>query len=157
AARRPRGHRGRRAPGSAAVALLVPGAGPDEAADRNRPPVRSARRCRRRPNQRGPILERTPMNPPSSDTRAAILARTVQRSRNHQLGRTALMKLTYFLQELEGLRLGFHFTLYTYGPFQSEVLSDLATAISLEYVQEEVVLYPRGYGYRITPGPSADE
>jgi hypothetical protein len=48
--------------------------------------------------------------------------------------------------------LGYHFTLYSYGPFDSAVLDDLAYAEVLEAVDEETVLYNNGYGYRISPG-----
>jgi len=37
------------------------------------------------------------------------------------------MKLLYFLQEWKGVRLNYDFRLYTYGPFESEVLSDLSS------------------------------
>ncbi|CAN5168436.1 hypothetical protein BH10PLA2_BH10PLA2_18190 [soil metagenome] len=66
------------------------------------------------------------------------------------------MKLFYFLQELKGVALGYDFRLFTYGPFDSEVLSDLATACSLNQVKESPVTYSRGYGFDITAGPHAD-
>lgn len=67
------------------------------------------------------------------------------------LGRTALMKLCYFLQTLRGVPLGYDFTLYSYGPFDSTVLSDLATAESLGGVISRIVQYSSGYGYEIEP------
>lgn len=91
-----------------------------------------------------------------SQTRTAILARMVSNAPDQKLGRTQLMKLYYFLQELHGHPLGYDFRLFSYGPFDSEVLSDLATATSLNTVCEKTVIYPRGYGYAITPGPHAD-
>jgi uncharacterized protein len=69
------------------------------------------------------------------------------------LGRTAMMKLCYFLQALRGVPLGYHFTLYSYGPFDSTVLDDLAYAKVLEAVNEETILFGNGYGYRISAGP----
>src|SRR5262249_28091602 len=68
------------------------------------------------------------------------------------LGRTALMKLCYFLQVLRRVPLGYHFTLYAYGPFDSSVLDDLAYTEFLGAVDEETVLLGNGYGYRISPG-----
>ena len=88
-------------------------------------------------------------------TRAAVLARMVCNAPDKKLGRTQVMKLFYFLQELKGAPLGYDFRLFTYGPFDSEVLSDLATACNLGTMVEKTVIYPRGYGYEITPGPNA--
>jgi hypothetical protein len=73
-----------------------------------------------------------------------------------KLGRTQVMKLSYFLQELKGVSLGYDFRLFTYGPFDSEVLSDLATATSVNMVDEKTVIYPSGYGFEITPGRHAE-
>jgi uncharacterized protein YwgA len=67
------------------------------------------------------------------------------------LGRTALMKLCYFLQSLRRVPLGYRFTLYSYGPFESDVLSDLTSAESLGAIRSRVVQYSGGYGYEIQP------
>ena len=88
----------------------------------------------------------------SPGIREAILAHMVSLSPGQKLGRTAAMKLMYFLQELQGIELGYDFRLYTYGPFDSEVLNDLGHAVSHGLLQEKTVLYPRGYGYEITTG-----
>jgi len=70
-------------------------------------------------------------------------------------GRTALMKLCYFLQTLEGIPLGYDFTLYSYGPFDSEVLSDLQTAESLSVLESSLSHFPGGYSYNIAPSDNA--
>jgi uncharacterized protein YwgA len=64
------------------------------------------------------------------------------------------MKLMYFLQTLKCVPLGYRFTLYSYGPFDSDVLSDLNEAELLGYVDSEVVNYVGGYGYEITASDS---
>lgn len=87
-----------------------------------------------------------------TDERLPVFAYLVDHARGQKLGRTAVMKLVYFLQELWGARLGYHFTLYTYGPFDVDVLGDLAIANSRGVVTERTVLYTRSYGYEITPG-----
>jgi uncharacterized protein len=71
------------------------------------------------------------------------------------LGRTALMKLCYFLQALRGVRLGYEFTLYSYGPFDSDVLSDLQTAENMAVLRAGVEYYPGGYKYDIQPDEKA--
>jgi uncharacterized protein YwgA len=90
-----------------------------------------------------------------SKLREAILARFVNNASGQKLGRTQVMKLFYFLQELKGVQLGYDFRLFTYGPFDSEVLSDLDTATSVGIVNEKTVLYGRGYVSEITPSPHA--
>ncbi len=97
------------------------------------------------------------MPPPTPEMRLAVVARLVCKAPGQKLGRTALMKLMYFLQELKEVPLGYDFRLYTYGPFDSEVLSDLGTATNLNKVVERTVIYARGYGYEITPGKHAGQ
>lgn len=97
------------------------------------------------------------MNAINQELRTAILSRMVSKTPGQVLGRTQVMKLFYFLQELEAVRLGYDFRLFTYGPFDSEVLSDLATACSQKAVSEETVIYARGYGYEITPNQFAGQ
>jgi uncharacterized protein YwgA len=92
----------------------------------------------------------------TSETRVAVLARMVKLAPGQSLGRTQVMKLFYFLQELKGVNLGYDFRLFNYGPFDSEVLSDLSSACGQGTVVEKTVYYPRGYGYDISPGPQAD-
>ena len=81
--------------------------------------------------------------------RVALIASLAQI--NPGKGRTALMKLCYFLQTLRRAPLEYHFTLYSYGPFDSDVLADLDTAEALGAVQASVSYYPGGYGYEIRP------
>jgi len=65
------------------------------------------------------------------------------------VGRTALMKFCIFLQTLRRVPLHYNFSLYSYGPFDSTVLSDLGDAEALGVVRE-VTFYPSGFGYRIS-------
>jgi uncharacterized protein len=81
--------------------------------------------------------------------RLALISCLAEGSPSHYIGRTALMKYMYFLQTLRNVPLGYRFTLYAYGPFDSEVLSDLSRAESMNAVSSEAVLYPGGYGYEI--------
>jgi uncharacterized protein len=86
--------------------------------------------------------------------RLGVFAELARKS-GRQFGRTVLMKLCYFLQEAKNVPLGYHFSLYTYGPFDSDVLADLQMAEELKILDAELVQYPGGYGYLI--GPGADE
>ncbi|MEW6221121.1 MAG: hypothetical protein AB1634_16525 [Thermodesulfobacteriota bacterium] len=71
-----------------------------------------------------------------------------------QFGKTVLQKMVYLLQEAFGVDCGYDFTLYTYGPFASQLLQDLALAESLGGVDVEASASAVG-GYRITPGKEA--
>src|SRR6266566_10005117 len=90
------------------------------------------------------------------ETRLAVVAELVSRAPAGHIGRTALMKFCYLLQVVRGVPLGYHFTLYSYGPFDSGVLSDLSTAETLKAVESTVVYYGGGYGYQIKKGERGD-
>jgi hypothetical protein len=66
------------------------------------------------------------------------------------------MKYCYFLQALRRVPLGYSFSLYSYGPFDSDVLADLDAAEAVGGVETNIVYHPGGYGYRINPGDRAD-
>jgi hypothetical protein len=71
-------------------------------------------------------------------------------------GRTALMKCLYFLQAVRGVPLGYHFRLYTYGPFDPDVLIDLNLAERLGAVGSELHRFSGGYRYELSPGADAE-
>lgn len=83
------------------------------------------------------------------NARLATIVALVEKQ--HPLGRTAVMKLCYFLQTLRNVPLGYRFTLYSYGPFDASVLSDLSSAEALGGIESKTVLYSGGYGYEISP------
>ena len=89
--------------------------------------------------------------------RIAVLSRLVKRTQGGSLGRTAIMKLAYFLTVLRDVPLDYRFSLYSYGPFDSAVLQDVDFGSSLGALRSEPVPYPSGYGYSIQPGSSSDE
>src|SRR5262249_50838875 len=88
--------------------------------------------------------------------RLAVLVSLVQKAPTRSLGRTAIVKMVYLLQVVRGVPLGYDFRLYTYGPFDSEVLGDLDYAQALAAVHTRTVTYGTGYGYEVSPGPKAD-
>lgn len=79
----------------------------------------------------------------------AVIARLAQQNPKGWVGRTALMKYCYFLQVLRDVPLGYRFSLYSYGPFDSAVLSDLGNCEALGIVKESAMLYNVGYGYQV--------
>ena len=79
--------------------------------------------------------------------RLGVLTQLVESSTT-RLGRTALMKLAYLLQTVRRVPLGYDFRLYTYGPYQSDVLNDLGRLETMQAVVSEVVPYPSGRARR---------
>ena len=63
---------------------------------------------------------------------------------NPRMGRTALVKYAYLLQEVKGVPLGYDFGLFSYGPYDSEVLATNSYAKVLQAVMEQPVEFPAG-------------
>jgi hypothetical protein len=84
----------------------------------------------------------------------ATIAAVVEKK--HPLGRTAVMKFCYFLQTLRRVPLSYRFSLYSYGPFDSSVLSDISSAEALGGIESKTVLYTGGYGYEISPARNCE-
>jgi uncharacterized protein len=94
------------------------------------------------------------MTMPASDKllqRIALVADLIGRA-PAGFGRTALMKCLYFLQTVRRVPLGYHFRLYTYGPFDSDVLSDLSFAERLGLVESKLSQFSGGYRYELQGG-----
>lgn len=74
---------------------------------------------------------------------------------NSQFGKTALQKIVYILQEVYKVRCRYRFSLYSYGPYCSELPADLDAVSSMEGV--DVVPVVTGYGgFHIKPGAKCD-
>ncbi len=88
--------------------------------------------------------------------RMAVIGKIAQEAST--IGHTALMKYLYLLQELKGVPLGYRFQLYLYGPYTTEVLDDLGTAVLWNIVDEQVQIHrdAYGYSYRISPKEGYD-
>jgi uncharacterized protein len=87
----------------------------------------------------------------SNALRLAVISGFVERL-SGKLGRTAVMKLTFFLQELKGAPLGYAYRLYTYGPYDAQVLSDLKVAESVGAVTSDQFEWQGGSGYALSTG-----
>jgi hypothetical protein len=98
------------------------------------------------------------MNAPSFRDRCAVFVALAEGKKGPRLGRTTLMKLVYFLQILKNIPLNYNFSLYVYGPYDPEVLDDLAYAQSLGALEVNVENYKSGgYGFEIQPGPEKEQ
>jgi hypothetical protein len=81
--------------------------------------------------------------------RYALIGEVAQRA--GAPGRTALQKYLYLLQTVLGSEPLYDFSMYTYGPFSSQVLADLDVAEAMGAVQ----VSHTNFGYSISPGPEA--
>jgi|SRR5579885_356066 len=88
--------------------------------------------------------------------RLALLPVLAEQAPAGHIGRTALMKYMYFLQTVRGVPLGYNFSMYSYGPFDADVLADLSSGEVLSVVNVTPVEFAGGYGYRITAGSRAE-
>jgi len=89
--------------------------------------------------------------------RYALIAELAKRldAVSPQFGKTALQKLVFFLQEVYGVDCGYDFELYSYGPFDSQLLGDLDLVEHWGCVSIESVNAMFG-GYRIRPTDKVD-
>jgi uncharacterized protein YwgA len=84
----------------------------------------------------------------------AELARRLY-GKSPQFGKTILQKMVFLLQEVYGVKCGYQYDLYTYGPFSSQLLQDLDLVETLGGVQVDSVVSKLG-GYHIVPGREND-
>ncbi len=81
--------------------------------------------------------------------RSDIIGEIARRKTGAPLGKTAMMKLLHLLQDGLNLPLGYRFTLYNYGPYDTQVMSDIDFAESLGRMT--VKYEGSDQGYRIEP------
>lgn len=85
--------------------------------------------------------------------RYALIAEIVRRfnSTQDRLGKTALQKVIFLLQRVFGVEVDYSYTLYTYGPFCSDVARDLDVVNAIDGVK--ILPVGNGGGFEIVPGP----
>lgn len=85
--------------------------------------------------------------------RYALIAEIVRRfnSTQDRLGKTALQKVIFLLQRVFGVEVDYSYTLYTYGPFCSDVARDLDVVNAIDGVK--ILPVGSGGGFEIVPGP----
>ncbi len=89
--------------------------------------------------------------------RYALIAELAKRlaTVSPQFGKTALQKLVYFLQEVYGVDCGYDFAIYSYGPFDSQLLANLDLVEHFGCVSVQPVFSITG-GYAIRPTEKVD-
>lgn len=77
--------------------------------------------------------------------------------RNPDMGKTAVMKVIFMLQQVKGLNLKYDYTIYTYGPYCSDVTEDVDELISQGLVISTMYPYQNYIGYTLNLSDTADE
>ena len=69
---------------------------------------------------------------------------------NPGLGKTAVMKILFMLQQVKGVHTGYDFSIYTYGPYSPDVMEDIDDLVSKGLVI--CTMYPSHtyVGYKLT-------
>jgi uncharacterized protein YwgA len=70
----------------------------------------------------------------------------------HRIGRTRIMKCLYFLQAVGGMDVDLHFDLYTWGPFDQQVLESLKQQTQRGLIKETIpgTGLKKSYDYDLT-------
>lgn len=88
-----------------------------------------------------------------ADLRLTVLSYIATTSSEY--GKTAVMKFMFFLQHCFGLKLGYKFGIYTYGPFSQDVMADIDFAQYNGFIK---VIYERQHNrYRLEPTEKSSE
>ena len=82
------------------------------------------------------------------DYNKRIISKIINDKEN--LGKTAVMKITFILQKIFGMKLGYNFNIYTYGPYAADVTEDLEALIYDNYVDANMSNYKNSKAYRLT-------
>jgi uncharacterized protein YwgA len=73
------------------------------------------------------------------------------------VGKTALMKIVFMLQQIKKLELGYHFQIYTYGPYTAEVSDDIDELVQNGYVDSRMHQFIDYVGYELTISKKASD
>lgn len=69
--------------------------------------------------------------------------------KNTGLGKTALMKELFLFQEVMGAKTGYNFSIYTYGPYDSDVMEDIDQLCAFKLVDCSVYRFQTYIGYSL--------
>lgn len=68
---------------------------------------------------------------------------------NPKMGKTAVMKVVFMLQQVKKLNMGYDFSIYTYGPYSSDVTDDVDELISDGLITSTMYPYQNYIGYEL--------
>ena len=74
-----------------------------------------------------------------------------------EIGKTAMMKLVYMLQEVYDLNFGYEYDIYTYGPYAPEVMADIDHIAAMQEIKLDTYDFNYGKGYSLTITEKGEE
>ncbi len=69
--------------------------------------------------------------------------------KNPGMGKTAVMKAMFMLQQVKGISLGCDFAIYTYGPYAAEIMEDIDELLSEGVLSSEIYQSHNYIGYKL--------
>lgn len=66
------------------------------------------------------------------------------------MGKTAVMKTIFMLQQVKHIDLGYEFSIYTYGPYNADVMEDIDELVSDGFLSSNAYLYKDYIGYKLS-------
>jgi uncharacterized protein YwgA len=89
-------------------------------------------------------------------TRLGILVELVKAK--PEIGKTAVMKCLYLLQQVYKVPLGYSFKIHAYGPYDPKVMNDIDVASSTAILSVSKEVYPSGFvGYHLKLADDSNE
>lgn len=68
---------------------------------------------------------------------------------NPGMGKTAVMKSMFMLQQVKGIELGCDFSIYTYGPYAPDIMEDIDDLVSEDLLSSTIYKYNNYIGYKL--------
>lgn len=84
----------------------------------------------------------------SLSKRKSIIIKMLQE--NPGMGKTAIMKTIFMLQQVKHMDLGCEFSIYTYGPYNADVMEDIDELVSDGYLLSNAYSYKDYIGYTLS-------
>ena len=69
---------------------------------------------------------------------------------NPNMGKTAVMKTIFMLQQVKRIDMGCEFSIYTYGPYSADVMEDIDELVSDGLLLSSVYFYNNYIGYKLS-------
>lgn len=76
---------------------------------------------------------------------------------NPGMGKTAVMKTIFMLQQVKHMDLGCEFSIYTYGPYNADVMEDIDELVSDGLLSSSAYSYKDYIGYTLSATDSGEE
>ena len=73
------------------------------------------------------------------------------------IGKTALMKAIYLLQQVKKMNIGYQFGIYLYGPYAADVVEDIDRLIQAGLIDSIMSKYPSYVGYEMKLSQRGEE